>query len=51
MIINESLGQSKQGLSKWGQTRASRGPKNSIPNHHMKVHNHLYGYTVVTSIK
>jgi hypothetical protein len=29
----------------------SRGPKNSIPNNHMKAHNHLYNYSVLTYIK
>jgi hypothetical protein len=29
----------------------SRGPKNSIPNNHIKAHNHLYSYTVLTYIK
>jgi hypothetical protein len=34
-----------------GLTRASRGPKNSIPSNHMKAHNHLYSYTVLICIK
>ena len=34
-----------------GLTRASRGPKNSIPNNHMKAYNHLYSYSVLTYIK
>ena len=29
----------------------SRGPKNSIPNNHMKAHNHLYSYNVLIHIK
>jgi hypothetical protein len=51
------LDRSKQGLSKqsWleraGPTRVSRGPKNSIPNNHMKAHNHLYSYSVLKYIK
>jgi hypothetical protein len=32
-------------------TGVSRGPKNSIPNNHMKAHNHLYSYSVLTYIK
>jgi hypothetical protein len=49
---------SQQGLREQGQppeqaglTRASRGPKNSIPSNYMKVHNHLYSYSVLTYIK
>jgi hypothetical protein len=34
-----------------GLMGASRGPKNSIPNNHMKAHNHLYSYSVLTYIK
>jgi hypothetical protein len=29
----------------------SRGPKNSISNNHMKAHNYLYSYSVLTSKK
>jgi hypothetical protein len=32
-------------------TGASRGLKNSISNNHMKAHNHLYSYSVLTHIK
>jgi hypothetical protein len=31
-------------------TGVRRGPKNSIPNNHMKAHNHLYSYSVLTYI-
>ena len=34
-----------------GLTRVSRGPKNSIYSNHMKAHNHLYNYSVLTYIK
>jgi hypothetical protein len=35
----------------WAElTGASRGP-NTIPNNHMKAHNHLYSYSVLTYIK
>ena len=34
-----------------GLTKVSRGPKNSIPNNHMKAHNHFYSYIVLTYIK
>jgi hypothetical protein len=47
-IINGSLGRSEQGLSKRALTRVSRSPKNSIPNNHMKAHNRLYSYSVLT---
>ena len=30
---------------------SERGPKNSIANNHMKAHNHLYSYSVLTHIK
>jgi hypothetical protein len=50
IIINKSLVRSEQGLSESeqglsesgvGQTGASRGPKNSIPNNHRKAYNQL----------
>ena len=30
---------------------ASRGPNNSIPNNHMKAHNHLYSYNALIYIE
>jgi hypothetical protein len=32
-------------------TRVSRGPKNSIPNNHMKAHNYLSSYSVLIYIE
>jgi hypothetical protein len=34
-----------------GLTGARRGPKISIPNNHVKAHNHLYSYSVLIYIK
>jgi hypothetical protein len=46
------MGQSEQGQAERAEmTRASRGPKNSIPSNHMKAHKHLYSYSVLTYIK
>jgi hypothetical protein len=52
IIINKSLGWSKEGQpERMGPTGTSRGPKNPIPNNHMKAHNHLYSYSVLIYIK
>jgi hypothetical protein len=34
-----------------GLTGASKGPKKSIPNNHMKAHNHMYNYSALMYIK
>jgi hypothetical protein len=48
MYTNKSLGWKEQGQA--GPTGAIRGPENSIPNNHMKAHNHLYSYSVLIYI-
>jgi hypothetical protein len=54
IIINKSLGWSKEGLSEWGikPGQPERAEvRNKIPNNHMKAHNQLYSYSVLIYIK
>jgi hypothetical protein len=50
IIINKSLGWSKQGLSERSRPEQAE-VLNSIPSNHMKAHNHLYSYSVLIYIK
>jgi hypothetical protein len=45
------IGESGADLSKPGWQEWAEVLKNSIPNNHMKTHNHLYSYSVLIYIK